>query len=251
MDLARWHRGRLQGKVMAITGSCGKSTVKAMTGTILSRSGRCSVAPKSYNNRIGVSHSILRTHPCDDFGVLELGTNHPGEIDELAALARPHAGLITCIGDCHLEGLGSRHGVLEAKAELIPHLPPSGMLALNHDDDLCSSLADRHPGDVRTFGLDAGAQVRPILRGQRGNCQVLEVDGIPFQLPVPGHHNALNAAAAICLARWAGVEIRSATQSLAHLELPGLRFERRHVGGATFILDCYNSNPTAMEAALT
>jgi UDP-N-acetylmuramoyl-tripeptide--D-alanyl-D-alanine ligase len=250
MDLARWHRNRLEGLVLAITGSCGKSTVKAMVGSILSRSASCSVARKSFNNRIGVSLSLLQSCIEDDYVVLELGTNHPGEIDELAAMARPHAGLITCIGECHLEGLGSREGVREAKAELIPHIEPDGLLVLNADDDFCASLADRHEGEVRMFGIRNEGAVRAIPPTATSSHGEFCVRHTTFRLPVAGRHNILNAAAAICLAEWAGASLEQARTALAEVRLPGLRSEKRMLKGTEFLMDCYNSNPTAMKAAL-
>jgi len=250
MDLAAWHRDRLNGKVIAITGSCGKSTVKTMTAAALKRCRRCTAAPKSYNNRIGVSLTLLAADPADEFVVLEMGTNHHGEIDELAGLARPHAGLITCIGDSHLQELGDRRGVMEAKAELIPHLPPDGLLVLNADDALCMELAERHAGEVTTFGFSVEADVRPTALRCEGKWQLFEIAGQTFRLPVPGRHNVLNAAGALCLSGWAGVPLQQASEALATVRLPALRFERHQIGSVNYVLDCYNSNPTAFCAAL-
>jgi len=248
--LAAMHRRRLRGKVLSVTGSCGKSTVKTMLGAILSRAGRCGIAQRSFNNRIGLSLSLLDSEVEDDFTVLEMGTNHPGEIDELARCAKPHAGIITCIGECHLEGLGDRIGVMEAKAELIPHLDPDGVLILNADDPLCASLGARFAGEVRTFGFSGRADVRPINLRRDSGAMAFEACGESFRLPAAGRHNALNAAAAICASMWAGATLEQAREALAQVALPPMRFEKRQLAGVTFILDCYNSNPTAMHAAL-
>jgi UDP-N-acetylmuramoyl-tripeptide--D-alanyl-D-alanine ligase len=222
-----------------------------MTAAILSRAGRCTWAPKSFNNRIGVPLTLLKADVEDDFVVLEMGTNHHGEIEELARFARPHAGLITCIGDCHLEGLGNRRGVMEAKGELIPHLKVGGLLALNADDPLCMELTARHAGPVRTFGFSRVADVRPVGLRWEGEGQAFEIARRSFRLPASGRHNVLNAAAAICLAGWAGATSEQASEALAQIVLPGLRFEKRRIGGVEYVLDCYNSNPTAMRAALS
>jgi UDP-N-acetylmuramoyl-tripeptide--D-alanyl-D-alanine ligase len=248
--LAVWQRRRLRGRVIAITGSCGKSTVKTITGAILARAGRCSVARKSFNNRIGVSLSLLDADPADDYVVLEMGTNHPGEIDELARIAQPHVGVITCIGECHLEGLGDQKGVRDAKAELVPHLDPQGLLVLNADDKLCLSIAPLYKGLVRTFGFARNAYVRPHSMKRDGECMVFRVWGRQFRLSAVGRHNVLNAAAALCVARWAGVTPECAQDGLADVKLPELRWEKRTMGGVTYLLDTYNSNPTAMRAAL-
>jgi len=249
-ELAAWHRGRLGGRLIAVTGSCGKSTVKSMIGTMLGRSARCTAAKRSFNNTIGLSVTLLEAGADDAFVVVEIGANHFGEIDALARCARPHAAVVTCIGDCHLEGFGSRRGVREAKAEIIPHLDPNGLLAVSADDALCLSLGERFGGEVMTFGMRRGADVcvthlRPDAAGAS-----FRACGAEFRLPVPGRHNVLNAAAALCACVWAGVEPKEASEALTGFALLPLRFERRSLGGVEFVLDCYNSNPTAMQAAL-
>ncbi len=249
-ELATCHRRRLKGKLIAVTGSCGKSTVKSMIAVVLGRSARCTAARRSFNNAIGVSLTLLEAEVEDDFVVLEMGANHFGEIEALARSARPHAGVVTCIGECHLEAFGSREGVREAKAELIPHLDPAGLAVLNADDPLCLSLGDRFSGEVRTFGFSRHADVRAVDVRPDGEGTAFRACGVEFRLPAAGHHNVLNAAAAVCVCAWAGVGPQEASEGLAGLRLPSLRFEKRRIGGVTFVLDCYNSNPTAMRAAL-
>jgi len=250
LALASHHRDRLTGPVVAVTGSYGKSTVKAMLGAMLRRRGRCTVAPKSFNNRIGVALSLLSAAPDDDYVVLEMGTNHPGEIDELAGAARPDIGVLTAIGPVHLEGLGDLVGVREAKAEMLPHIARSGRLVLNGDCVLCSSLAGRFGGTVRTFGLRPGCDVQPRGVAPFGDGWRFEALGQRFILPVGGRFNVLNAAAALCAALELGVRPAEAAEALAAFEPPRLRYEKRTIGGILFICDCYNSNPSAARAAL-
>jgi UDP-N-acetylmuramoyl-tripeptide--D-alanyl-D-alanine ligase len=250
LALAAWHRGRLKARVVAITGSYGKSTVKTMTAAILARCGRCTCAPKSFNNRIGVALTLLSASIADDYVVLEMGTNHPGEIDELARAARPDLGVITAVGEVHLEGLGDLAGVREAKAELIPHIVAPGRLVLNGDCSLCASLAGRFPGWVRTFGMSPGCDVHPEdLAGTDAGWSFRAL-GQAFCLPVSGRYNVVNAAAAICAAVELGAPLATAAEALAAVELPGMRYEKRQLGGVLFICDCYNSNPAAVRAAL-
>ena len=144
-------------------------------------------------NKIGLSMALLSAAESDDYIVLEMGTNHPGEIDELARCGRPDLAVITCIGECHLEGLGSLDGVREAKAEIIPHIGPDGALVLNADDPLCRGLGERFAGHVHTFGFSGEADVRPAMLRQIGSGYVFRACGCTFSLKVPGLHNLLNA----------------------------------------------------------
>ncbi|MFW6189532.1 MAG: UDP-N-acetylmuramoyl-tripeptide--D-alanyl-D-alanine ligase [Planctomycetota bacterium] len=249
LSLAAWHRGRLTGRVVAVTGSYGKSTVKNLLGAVLSERGRCAVARASYNNRIGVALTLLDARPSDDYAVLEMGTNHPGEIDELAAAARPEVAIITAVAPVHLEGLGSLEGVQEAKAEIIPHLNGEGTLVLNADHEACVSLAERFGGRVRTFGLTPGADLRATDLRPAADGWRFRAEGVDFHLPFGGRHNVQNAAAALCAARALGVGPQSARGPLAEARPPEMRWERRSVGDVQFVLDCYNSNPPAMRAA--
>ncbi|MHC4481412.1 MAG: UDP-N-acetylmuramoyl-tripeptide--D-alanyl-D-alanine ligase, partial [Planctomycetota bacterium] len=250
LALAAWHRSRLKARVAAVTGSYGKSTVKEMLGAILALQGACTAAPASFNNRVGVAKTLLAASRDDDFVVLEMGTNHPGEIDELARAARPHLGLVTAIGQVHLEGLGDLEGVREAKAELIPHISTDGALVLNADDPLCRSLQEQFDGETRTFGLSAEATVRAERIHARAGGWQFDARGWVFRLPSGPRHNVMNATAAICAATSLGASPRSATRALATHRPPPLRYEKRQLGGVTFICDCYNSNPPAMRAAL-
>jgi UDP-N-acetylmuramoyl-tripeptide--D-alanyl-D-alanine ligase len=250
LALAARHRQQLSGIVAAVTGSFGKSTVKTMLGAILGSTGRCTVAPASFNNRVGVALALLSAACDDDFVVLEIGTNHRGEIDELARAARPALGVITAIGEAHLEGLGSLEGVKEAKAEMIPHLASDGILILNADDARCASLADWFTGKTYTFGTAPGADLRAKRIRWFGGGWAFSVGEVDVRLNMGGRYNVWNAAAALCAACALGVGIRQAARALLSLRLPPMRYEKRLIGGITFILDCYNSNPSAMRAAL-
>jgi UDP-N-acetylmuramoyl-tripeptide--D-alanyl-D-alanine ligase len=249
LDLARAHRNHLQGRVVAITGSYGKTTTKEMLAAILQADHSVTAAPASYNNRIGVALTLLSARHDDDFVVLELGMNHPGEIDELAEAAAPEMGAITAVAEVHLEGVGSLEGVREAKAEIIPHLPPRGVLALNADNEQCMMLADRHPGPVLTFGTGEDADLRVADLRPLGDGWSFRALGRQFLLPVGGRYNVMNAAAALLLARELGIDAETAREALAQFRLPGLRYQREQIGGVDYVQDCYNSNPCAMRAA--
>jgi len=250
LALAAHYRRSLRAQVLAITGSYGKSTVKTMLGAALTRVGRCTVAPASFNNRIGVALSLLGARRDDDYVVLEMGTNHAGEIDELARAAQPDLGVITAIGEVHLDGLGSLQGVAEAKAELIAHLDPAGALVLNADDARCAALGARFGGRVRTFGADPSADVAVTNVRRADAGWAFEALGHEFTLASGARHDALNAAAALCMASALGVPAAEVAAALAGVERPPMRYERVELGGVTFIRDCYNSNPPALRAAL-
>jgi UDP-N-acetylmuramoyl-tripeptide--D-alanyl-D-alanine ligase len=250
LALAGWHARRLRARLVAVTGSYGKTTVKEMIGAILPQHARRTVAPSSFNNRIGVALTLLAASPADEYVVLEMGTNHPGEIDELAKAARPHVGVITAISEAHLEGLGSLDGVREAKGELIPHLRRDGALVLNADDRLCMSLAGRFDGPVLTFGHSPQATVSPCNVLPRGRGWAFEALGHEFHLHVGGQYNVLNASAALCAVQALGAPLDGAAEALRRFHLPPMRYERRQMDGVSFILDCYNSNPPAVRASV-
>ncbi|NLW49464.1 MAG: UDP-N-acetylmuramoyl-tripeptide--D-alanyl-D-alanine ligase [Candidatus Brocadiaceae bacterium] len=248
LALAGHYRRSLRARVVAITGSYGKSTVKTMLGAILAHAGRCTVAPASFNNRIGVALSLLSARTDDDYVVLEMGTNHPGEIDELAAAARPDVGVVTAIGEVHLDGLGSLQGVVEAKAELIGHLNPAGTLVLNADDPRCLSMAPRFAGRIATYGTHPSADVAVTNVDRDGSGWAFEALGRRCRLASGACHDVLNAAGALCAAAALGVPAGQA--ALAGVARPPMRYERIELAGVTFIRDCYNSNPPALRAAL-
>jgi len=250
LDLARWHRDRLNATVAAVTGSCGKSTIKNMLSAILSRESSCTAAPSSFNNRVGVPLTLLDADLDDGFVVCEIGANAPGEIDELATCVRPDGAVVSCIGDCHLEGFGSREGVRDAKSEIVPHITEGGTLVLNKDDPLCMTLKDEHDGPVRTFGLSEEAWLTPRGMERRAGSWVFRARGETFHLAAPGRYNVTNAAAAMTLALNVGCSLEAVKEGLAEVSLPPMRYETSEIQGVTVVEDCYNSNPTAARAAV-
>ena len=250
LDLAAWHRDRLDALVAAVTGSCGKSTIKNMLEAIMSREGACTAAPSSYNNRVGVPLTLLDADMDDRFVVCEMGANAPGEIDELAACARPDGAIVSCIGDCHLEGFGGREGVRDAKGEIVPHITDGGTLVLNADDELCMTLKDRHDGPIRTFGFSDEAWLTPRNLERRVGNWVFRARNETFHLAAPGKYNVANAAAAMTLALSMGCSVDAVKEGLEDVSLPPMRYETSDIRAVTVVEDCYNSNPTAARAAV-
>ena len=239
------------GQVIAVTGSNGKTTTKEMTHAALAGRFRAVKSPSSFNNEVGVPRSIFQLEAEDQFAVLELGTSAPGEIRRLAELAQPVVGVVTNIGETHLEGLGSLKGVAKAKAELLDELPEHGTAILNADDPMTPWLRKWCACDVITFGFGDGADIRgtDMQADSWGSCFAVQGD-IPCRLRVPGRHNACNALAAMAACSAVGVGLRDAAERLAEFQPPDMRLSRREVGGVTVVNDAYNANIRSMQAAL-
>ncbi len=186
-----------------------------------------------------------------------MGTNHPGEIARLSAIAAPDVGLITNIGPAHIEGLGSLEGIREEKGDLFRIMAGRGTAVINHDDDAIAVLAERWQGRRVTFGLKPGADLTARHIGQaypEGVSFEIVIDGIaaPVRLPAPGRHNIMNALAAAAAAWALGFDRQAIAEGLAAFSpVPG-RMEIRRLGNGTFmIMDTYNANPASVREALT
>ena len=258
-NLAAFHRRRRRPRVVAITGSNGKTTTKEMLAAILERAlgaGRVLRTTGTQNNLVGLPLTLLRLADDDAVAVVELGMNGPGEIWRLAEIAEPDVGVITCVAPAHLERLGSLHGVAEAKAELYRRLRPSATAVVNADDPLVAAAADAFPGRKVPFGTLAGLPVAAagiVDRGLEGIDfrLVLERREAPVRLAVPGRHNVTNALAAAAAAHVLGVELELVRAGLEAFQPPGMRMEVTQLPtGVTVLNDAYNANPASMAAAL-
>ncbi|HYR95990.1 MAG TPA: UDP-N-acetylmuramoyl-tripeptide--D-alanyl-D-alanine ligase [Candidatus Binatus sp.] len=260
-DLAAFHRRRHRPRVVAVTGSNGKTTTKEMLAAILERAfgpGRVLRTTGTQNNLVGLPLTLLRLGGGEEAAILELGMNGPGEIWRLAQIAEPDVGVITCVAPAHLEGLGSIHGVAEAKAELYRRLRPSATAVVNADDPLVSASARAFPGRKVSFGtadaLELAVGARAIadhgLDGTEFHL-VVERRDVPVRLAVPGRHNVTNALAAAAAAHALGVGIDAVAAGLEAFQPPGMRMEVTHLpNGVTVLNDAYNANPASMAAAL-
>lgn len=249
--LAAFHRRRLSARVIAVVGSNGKTTTKALIDHLLSGQLRGRASPRSFNNAIGVPLTLLSARPDDEYLVVEIGTNRPGEVRELAALVQPEIAVVTSIGREHLEGLGDLAGVAAEECSVLAHLPPGGYAVVNVDWPEIWAHLPRRMLAMTTFGSSAAADLRisavryepPWLRFVlNGRCG--------YRLRLVGAHNAWNAAAAIAVARHFGMrqrEIAARLESFA--PLPG-RGELLELGGVTVLNDSYNANPDSVQAAL-
>jgi UDP-N-acetylmuramoyl-tripeptide--D-alanyl-D-alanine ligase len=256
-SIARAWRLRFPVPLVAVTGSSGKTTTKEMIATITARSRNILKTEGNLNNLIGLPQTLLGLRQGHELAIVEMGTNCPGEIARLAAIAAPDIGLITNIGPAHLERLGSIEAVREEKGSLFEVMAGRGTALINADDPHIRVIADRWRGKRITFGLAPDAEItarRLETAGAEGIRFTLVVDGIglPVRMPVCGTHNVRNALAAAAAAWALGFDRQAIADGLAaFLPIPG-RMEIRRLGnGAYLIMDAYNANPASMREALT
>jgi len=249
-DLAGWYRTQCPTTLIAITGSNGKTTTKDMLFHVL-KGVVCSTRSLSnFNNLIGVPLTLFQMQPENIYAVIEMGTNTPGEIERLCEIADPDIGLITNIGESHLEGLGDVAGVAEEKAALLRYTARRTAAFYNADDYWSRRIAKGQRGTVDSFGIANRADVRAFnVRTDRSGVSFRVKGGPRIAVPVPGAHNASNALAAVAVARKLGIDWDTIAERLASFRLPPMRMETRSVAGVTLINDAYNANPVSLEAA--
>lgn len=249
--LAAYHRRLSAAQVIGVVGSNGKTTTKAMIHHILSGRlrGRCS--PASFNNSVGVPLTLLSAEAGDEYLVVEIGTNHRGEIAALGAIVQPDLVVLTCIGEEHLEGLGSIEGVAEEECSIFAHVAPGGFAAVNIDHPLVRRYLPAEGPHVVTFGRSPEADVRLTVLGyDRSWLRFTLNERFQFRLPLVGVHNAVNAAGAVTVARRFGLDYAEAAVRLESFVLPPMRNELIQIAGATLINDAYNANPQSATAAI-
>ena len=209
-DAARAYRRILKAKVIGVTGSAGKTTTKELLKAFLSKVGRTSATAGNFNNQIGLLVTILNTPKDAEFLVVEMGTNHPGEIAKLCDIAEPDAGLITSIGNAHIEFFGSREGIAKEKRVLLER--------------------------VKEFGFEEA----PVCEWMREALAEI----------LPGEHNLMNASKAFKMAAHYGCTKEQALEALKDFSLPGQRWRKGEVRGVSVVNDAYNANPASMVAAM-
>lgn len=250
-QLARQARQRWGGRVVAVTGSNGKTTTKEAVAALASSHFRVAKTEGNLNNDLGLPLSLLRLDETAEVGVLEMGMNHAGELRALSAIARPDVGVVTNVSAAHLEFFASVDQIACAKRELIESLGPAGVAVLNADDERVREFAAAHSGRVVTFGIEREAELRAVdveslgLAGTR-----FRLGGSRFQTPLAGLHNLYNTLAALAAAAALGIDPESLVEAVAALRPARMRGEVFEHAGARLINDCYNSNPQAAEAML-
>ncbi|MHA6768318.1 UDP-N-acetylmuramoyl-tripeptide--D-alanyl-D-alanine ligase [Sphingobium ummariense] len=263
--LGRAARARMQGKVIGVTGSVGKTGTKEALFQALDRAepGQAHRSLKSYNNHVGVPLSLARMPRDCAFGIFEMGMNHAGELAALTRQVRPHVAIVTAIAPAHIEFFGTEEKIAEAKAEIFEGLEPGGTAIIPYDSPHVATLygkAERHAARILTFGRSPEADVHAreaVPTDTGGTLVTAKLPGaeLCFTVAAPGDHWVSNALAVLAAVEAVGGDL--AVAGLALAEMPGLpgRGERRRLsveGGDVLLIDeSYNANPLSMAATLT
>jgi UDP-N-acetylmuramoyl-tripeptide--D-alanyl-D-alanine ligase len=251
--LAGNYRRSLSLKVVAITGSNGKTTTKDFAAAVLSRRFRVTKTEGNFNNHVGLPRTILEATAEDEVAVWEIGMNHPGEVAALSKLAAPDVAIITNIGIAHIEFMGSREAIATEKGALVEAVGAHGTVILNADDPFTKSMTARTDAKVILAGTTDGT-IRASEISQSGNgtdFTILEgAHHCRAQLPVPGLHMVQNALLAVAAGRVFGLSLEECADGLAAAPLTKARLQIKEIHGVQFIDDSYNANPDSMKAAL-
>lgn len=252
-NIAAMHRHRVGAWITGITGSVGKTTVKDMTASLLGENGNTVRTRGNWNNHVGLPLSLLQLENDTQFGVFELGMNHPGEIAPLSAMLSPDWGIVTAVGPVHIEHFENVEAIAEEKAEILRALPKTGLAFLHLQDPYYSILSAAAPCPIRTVALGNAGDADLLIEGVRGQMLIRE-NGLDvcaeMPVPAPGKHNLLNAGFAILIAREAGMSWEQIQTGFSRYKPPAMRWEMQRCGSYTVINDAYNANPVSMQAAL-
>jgi UDP-N-acetylmuramoyl-tripeptide--D-alanyl-D-alanine ligase len=251
--LAAGYRQSLSLKVIAITGSNGKTSTKDFVAATLARKFRVTKTEGNFNNHVGLPQTMLAARREDEIAVWEIGMNHPGEIAALARLAMPDIGIITNVGIAHIEFMGSREAIAEEKGALAEAVAANGTVILNADDSFSESIAKRTRAKVVLAGIENGSiRATGISQSATGSeFTILEgAHRCRAQLPVPGIHMVQNAMLAVAAGRVFSVSLEDCAIGLASTPLTKARLQIREIDGIQIIDDSYNANPDSMKAAL-
>src|SRR5436309_11772971 len=251
--LAANYRKSLSLKVVAITGSNGKTSTKDFAAAVLARCFRVTRTEGNFNNHVGLPRTILEATSQDEVAVWEIGMNHPGEVAALARLAVPDVAMITNIGVAHIEFMGSREAIAEEKGALVEAVSADGTVILNADDPFTKGIAARARTKVILAGTTDGTiRASEISQTENGtDLTILEgAHRCRGQWPGPGRHMVQNALLAVAAGRVFGLSLEDCAAGLTAAPLAKARLQIKEIGGVEFIDDSYNANPDSMKAAL-
>ncbi|MBV9617858.1 MAG: UDP-N-acetylmuramoyl-tripeptide--D-alanyl-D-alanine ligase, partial [Verrucomicrobia bacterium] len=252
-NLAKNYRNSLSLKVVAITGSNGKTSTKDFCASVLGRKFCVTKTQGNFNNHVGLPRTILEAASEHQVGVWEIGMNHPGEVAPLAKIAAPDTAIITNIGVAHIEFMGTREAIAREKGTLAETVGSEGTVILNADDPFSEGIAKRTRARIVFAGVNNGVlRAADIEQGASGSeFTILEgAHRCRAQLSVPGLHMVQNALLAVAAGRAFGVSLEECAIGLATAPLTKARLQIREVHGVRFLDDSYNANPDSMKAAL-
>lgn len=256
LRLGQLARERVNGGVIGITGSVGKTTTKDLLHRCLTSSFRASASERSFNNELGLPLTLLNAPDDVEWVVLEMGARGAGHIARLTDIGRPDVGIVTSVAMAHVEYFGDLEGVARAKSELVSALPRSGVAVLNVDDPRVAGMASVSPCPVLRYAVEGDADVRAegiVLDGDlRPRFQMATPwGGGEVRLALHGIQQVPNALAAAAAALWCGASFDGVVDALRTAAGSPLRMEvRRMTNGPVLVVDCYNANPASTEAAL-
>lgn len=249
-DLGSYHRSRLGATVIGITGSCGKTTTKNLLVELVAGARRVVGSPNSYNNDIGVPHTLFLADEETETLVVEMGTNHPGEIAALCRTARPEAAIITNIGASHLEGLLSVEGVAAEKGELAACLPKGGFCVLNADCRFTPRIASMTSARVITFSVEGSGDLNASDVWFHAGGTTFRLGEREVTFPLLGLHNVQNLLAALAACVGLGLDLDEVLPRASQLSGSRRRLELKRLGGLALFDDTYNANPASAEASV-
>jgi len=263
VDLAQASRARLGAKVIAVTGSVGKTSTKEALRTVLGPQGETHASAASFNNHWGVPLSLARCPASVNFAIFEIGMNHPGEITPLVKMVRPHVAIVTTVEPVHLEFFSGIEAIADAKAEIFAGVEPGGAAVLNRDNSQFARLSKSAKAakieHIVSFGSDEKADARLIDVSLHPACSAVRAtilgQDVTYKIGMPGRHMAMNSLAVLAAATLADADLALSALALAQLKPASGRGVREALtlsgGTATLIDESYNANPASMAAAIT
>lgn len=256
-DLAVWYKSQFPIPFVAVTGSVGKTTAKDMIACVLGQKYHVLKTEGNFNNNLGLPLTVLRLEPKHEMCVLEMGMDRFGEIDYLAGAVKPDVGVITNIGDAHIERLGSRENIFKAKCEMLPHVKKEGLLVLNGDDDFLPTLRGKTQTPAVFCGRGTELNYRAAVTGGDGlsfiSCCV-ETPGMKEDVEIPalGEHMIYPVTMAAAVAEYFGLTREEITRGLSSFIPTKMRMNvHKRADDIAILDDCYNANPQSMRAAIS
>lgn len=254
-EIAAFYRSQLDIPFVGITGSVGKTSTKEFIAAVLAQKYKTHKTQGNYNNEIGVPLTVLAIPEDAQAAVIEMGINHFGEMHRLSEVAKPDICVMTNIGQCHLEYLGSRDGILKAKSEIFDFMNPEGSVCVNGDDDMLITIEEIYGKKPIRFGFGEHNDIYATdveSKGLLGSTARIHAPEGSFDVlvPLPGIHMVMNALAATAVGLNLGLTLKEIAEGIASVQAVAGRSRVFQAGEYVVIDDCYNANPVSMEAAI-